>query len=509
MPQIRPLSLVTLATVVGLLTLLITSCRKEDDFVNTPVSLGFSQDTVIFDTVFTTIGSVTNWLKVYNKESKPVLIDNIYLAGGSHSNFRINIDGKPTTSITNYELAAGDSMYIFVEVTVDPNNSNNPLIITDSVVFMNKGKMQDVKLVAWGQDAHFIVPDKKIGSLPYRIVAAEGETVEWTNDKPYVIYGYAVVDSTGMLKISKGVRVHFHDGSGLWVYKGGSIKVEGTKDEPVTFQGDRMDPYYRDLPGQWDRIWLNEGSVDNEFNYAVIKNGFIGIQAEILDQPMGNKLILNNTSIDNMSGRGLFTRAYTLEATNCLITNSGDITVYLAVGGSYDFRHTTIANFWSYSGTRQVPALVVANYEENLSTSTIYQGDLVKAYFGNCIIYGSNKEEYVASDKYGGAFSYFFDHCFMKTTTRPDTLPGNFLGCIVRNQNLTSYNPNEKIFKDYGKGNWQPDSLSALVDQGSLSVVNNSPVIPFSIIEKDLKGDLRLQDAGPDIGAFEFVPGRK
>lgn len=490
----------------GFLLLIFTSCRKDEDFIQTPVSLAFSQDTVIFDTVFTTIGSVTAWLKVYNKESQPVKIDRIYLAGGSQSMYRINIDGKSTTSVDDYELAANDSMFIFVEVTVNPNNSNNPLIISDSIVFINKGKTQDVQLVAWGQDAHFIVPDKQIGTINYSIVAAENETVEWTNDKPWVIYGYAVVDSTGMLKIAKGTRVHFHNNSGLWVYKGGSIKVEGTKDEPVTFQGDRMDPYYRDLPGQWDRIWLNEGSTDNEFNYAVIKNGFIGIQAEILDQSMGNKLVLNNTVIDNMSGRGLFTRAYRVEATNCRITNSGDITVYLSTGGSYDFRHTTIGNYWSYGGSRQVPALAVANYE--ITYTATYIGDLVKAYFGNCIIYGSNKEEYWVLDSFGGAFNYFFDHCLLKTTTNTAADPTHFFSCITRNQDLPSYDPNEKIFKDHFNADWQPDSLSVAVDAGSYTVLTNAPVIPQNIIEYDLKGDNRLQDAGPDLGAYEFLPAR-
>lgn len=494
--------------ITGIMLMVSTSCRKDEIFTDKPITLEFSQDTIIFDTVFSTIGSVTQWLKVYNRHKEPVLIDHIYLANGTQSQFRINIDGKPATSARNLELEGNDSIYIFVEVTVDPTNSNNPLIITDSVVFINKGKMQDVKLVAWGQDAHFIVPDKKIGSLPYRIVAAENETVEWKNDKPYVVYGYAVVDSVGLLRIGKGTRIHFHNNSGLWVYKGGCIKVEGTLDEPVTFQGDRMDPYYRDLPGQWDRIWLNEGSLDNEFHYAIIKNGFIGIQAEILDQPMGNKLILNNTIIDNMSGRGLFTRGYKVEATNCLITNSGDIAVYLAVGGSYDFRHTTVANYWSYGGTRQVPALVVANYEENFITGITYVGDLQKAYFGNCIIYGSNKEEFLALDKYGGAFNYQLDHCLIKTTLNTTQDPSHFVNCITRNQELPSYNPNEKIFKSVTERNWVPDSLSVVVNWGAYHVLTNAPVIPQNIIEYDLKGDNRLNDAGPDLGALEFVPKR-
>lgn len=498
-------SLITLICII----VIASSCKKDDDFLSEPVSLAFSTDTIMFDTVFTTIGSTTAWLKVYNLERKPVKIDRIFLAGGQQSQFRVNIDGKPATSVTNYEIAAGDSIYIFVEVTVDPNNSNNPMIISDSIVFVNKNNIQDVKLVAWGQDAHFIVPNRKVGNIPYNIVAGKNETVVWTNDKPYVIYGYAVVDSTGLLRIDKGTRVHFHNNSGLWVYKGGSIKVDGTLDEPVIFQGDRLDPYYRDLPGQWDRIWLNEGSVDNEFNYAIIKNGFIGIQAEILDQPMGNKLILNNTIIENMSGRALFTRAYTVEATNCLFANTGDITVYLSTGGSYDFRHTTIANYWRYGGARQVPALVVANFEENISAGTVYIGDLVKAYFGNSIIYGSNKEEFVAIDKYGGAFNYMLDHCLIKTTTNTSQHPAHFNNCITRNQDLPTYDPAERIFKDYNNFDFRPDSLSVVVDYGSMQILNEAPVVPNNIILYDLKGDNRTEDLGPDLGAYEFIPGQQ
>lgn len=497
-------SLITVILITTTLLIFSSSCRKETPFLNTPASLRFSQDTIIFDTVFTTIGSVTQWLKVYNNEAQPVLIDRIFLAGGSASPYRINIDGKSTTGVTNYELASGDSLYLFVEVTVDPNNTNNPLIITDSIVFINKGKTQDVKLVAWGQDAHFIVPDKKIGSIPYHIVAGENETVTWPNDKPYVIYGYAVVDSTGQLIIDKGARIHFHNNSGLWVYKGGSLKVNGTLDEPVTFQGDRMDPWYRDQPGQWDRIWLNEGSVDNEFNYAIIKNGFIGIQAEILQQHMGNKLILNNTIIDNMSGRGLFTRGYKVEATNCRITNSGEVTVFLAAGGSYDFRHTTIANYWSYGGTRTLPALVVSNYEKNLSLGYFLTGDLTKAYFGNCVIYGSSTEELLLLDTSLAQYSFQFDHCLLKTQTKIAKYPGKFVNCILRDAELPSYNPQEKIFRDYLNGDWTPDSLSVMVNYGAWTVLSSAPVIPINIIERDLKGDSRMNDAGPDLGAIEF-----
>lgn len=497
---------ITLISII-FISIFFSSCKKDDDFFNTSVDLEFSTDTIIFDTVFTTLGSTTAWLKITNPENKSILIDRIWLAGGSESNYRINVDGKPGVESKNIEIAPNDSLYVFVEVTVDPNNSNTPLIVADSIMFQNKNNLQKVDLVAWGQDAHFIVPDRKIGSINYNIVAGEGENITWTNDKPYVVYGYAVVDSAGVLNIDKGVTIHFHQGSGLWIYKDGNIQVNGTKDEPVTFCGDRLESYYDDIPGQWDRIWINESTKDHVFNYAVIKNGFIGIQSEILFWGQGNsgKLILNNCQISNMTGRGIFAKAYDIQATNLLVSNTAEISVYLSAGGNYDFRHCTFANYWPY-GNRQTPALVASNFYEDLAAQTAYSGNL-NAYFGNSVIYGSNLEEFIEADKYGGMIDYTFENCLIKTSINPADHPSIYLNCLTRNSDLPSYDPNEPIFKDYYEGDFRPDSLSPMVDYGIMSVINNSPVTPASIIQNDYNGNDRTSDLGPDIGLFEFVPG--
>ena len=58
------------------------------------VQLEFSVDTLMFDTIFTTVGSTTQRLKVYNPYQENVLISRIRLAGGDFSNFRLNINGQ-------------------------------------------------------------------------------------------------------------------------------------------------------------------------------------------------------------------------------------------------------------------------------------------------------------------------------------------------------------------------------------------------------------------------------
>ncbi len=483
----------TLAFVLlSIFLMVFFSCRKTDIIDdNTELTLSFSADTVIFDTVFTSLGSATQFLKVYNPSANAVNISSIKLARGEQSRYRINIDGEPALSIKDYKLEGNDSLYIFVRVTIDPTAQNTPFVVSDSIIFETNSNFQDVDLVAWGQNANYILADTEIPGLPkFKIVAGEFEDLTWTADKPYVIYGYAVVDSNGILRVDAGAQIHFHDRSGLWVYKGGSIKVNGTLDEPVVFQGDRLEDFYEDLPGQWDRIWINEGSIDNEINYAIIRNGFIGIQAETLQEQMGNSLILKNTIIENMSGVGLFSRFYNITATNCLFANSGQFSAALTWGGLYDFRHCTFANYWPY-GVRPDELLALNNFvEDENGNITAFEFD---AYFGNCIAYGRNIEELLFSFDEGAPYNYLFDHCLLKTEK----------DISDQERFRNSFKNEDPLFKDYQEGDYSLDTLSPAIDYGTLDVINTSAI--------DLSNDIlnvnRLPE--PDLGAYEFVPGRK
>lgn len=487
--------------ITGLLALvlifLFSSCIKDRDISDNPsFSLSFSADTLLFDTVFTTIGSTTRYLKVYNRNDKPVKISRIWLAGGTASQFRINVDGDPATSVQDIELSDGDSLFVFIRVTVDPTQQDAPLIVTDSILFELNGNLQDVDLAAWGQDAHFFVGNKTIPGLsyPYTILAEEGETVYWEDDKPYVIYGWGVVDSTARLQIGPGVDIHFHQNSGLWVYRGGSIQVFGEKDSLVTFQGDRLEYDFRDLPGQWDRIWLNEGSVNNEFTYAVIKNGFIGLQAEITNESMGNALVLNNTVIQNMSRWGLFTIAYNVVAANSLFVNCAANTVFATTGGNYDFRHCTFANYWNNS-VRLEPSFALSNnliIPQPDGSSVTLLGDL-NAYFGNCIIYGNRDEEMLFSNDESVAFEFVFDHCNLKTEMDISDF-SHYINCLKNK---------DPEFVDYSVQNYRLDTLSPASDVGSIEVINGAPLD----LSLDLDQNSRLSDTGPDLGAYEFIPG--
>jgi len=192
------------------------SCRRDKFDTSPSAKLDFSTDTLLFDTVFVTIGSTTNRLMVYNNSNNKIKISNIYLAGGTSSNFSINVNGVPCTFINDIEIEGKDSLFIFVKVTVDPNHQNLPFVITDSILFDTNGNEQKVQLVAWGQNAHFISPKYFPSNFPPYSVISYSDTT-WTDNLPHVIYGYAVVDSSFTLTITEGTKVYLHSNAALMV----------------------------------------------------------------------------------------------------------------------------------------------------------------------------------------------------------------------------------------------------------------------------------------------------
>jgi len=192
------------------LAIALFSCENGGITDRPDARLEFSTDTVLFDTVFTTIGSTTRNFKIYNPYAQTIKVERIALAGDPLSPYRLNINGRSVNRMENVEILPHDSLFIFVEVTLDPSGLNNPLVVEDSVMFLTNGNDQAVKLIAFGQDVHLI----------------NGEFIStrtWTNDKPYLVYNSMAIDTAQVLTIEPGVRIHFHRRSSLIVF--GTLKV--------------------------------------------------------------------------------------------------------------------------------------------------------------------------------------------------------------------------------------------------------------------------------------------
>ncbi len=477
----------TFLVLVGVLWI-FSSCTKDTVDTSPDIKLAFSNDTILFDTVFTSLGSATHRLMVYNPSSSKIIISDIRLEKGAASPFRINIDGEATFDGKDVEIRGNDSLFIFARVTIDPNDATTPFVVEDQLLFTINGNQQVVKLVAWGKNAYYILADHHPEGFPaYKIIADSLQNVVWKNDKPIVIYGFAVVNSYGSLTIDAGTKIYFHKNSGLWIYSDGQLTVSGTQSQPVIFQGDRLEQDYADLPGQWDRIWIMEGrkGYDDKIENAIIKNSFIGIQAESFFHKNENRLLLNNVQIYNTNGASILSKNYTIDAKNLVAANSGGYCLALTGGGDYQFLQSTLANYWTYS-IRNAPTVILTNYLKDTNDLPIPYP--MHFFLGNSIIYGYNENEFETSMVSGADSSYLLDHCLVKTTLRMDN--PDYFRSIIKNK--------DPKFLDLETNDYRIDTLSPAIGAGDPAIGAEVPL--------DILGNPRGQT--PDLGAYQFIPGQ-
>jgi hypothetical protein len=369
-------------------------------------NLEFSVDTLVFDTVFTTIGSTTKQFKIYNKENKTVKIDEIELVGGENSPFRMNVDGLMGTKLTNLKLEGKDSLFVFVEVTLDINNQNLPMVVEDSIRFRTNGKDQYVKLAVWGQDFYY-----HYSNFQAEIYDLNEGT--WPNDKPHVIYGAAIVDSAKTLNIQAGTQIHLHKNALFYVYKS-TLNVQGTLGNEVVFQGDRLEQDYQDVSGQYYGIYFQEAR-PSTIDYAIIKNGTSGVHLYSEDASnSGYTLTMTNTIIQNQARYGVFIYSGAkVKAENCIISKNGTHALLVLEGGDFNFNHCDLLGY----GSSTSPAVGLSNFYNDYQTSTTNVGSINEGVLYNCVVTGNLATE-IAMDTIqmaGVNLNFDFRNCLMKS----------------------------------------------------------------------------------------------
>ncbi|MDP4263426.1 MAG: hypothetical protein Q8941_12945 [Bacteroidota bacterium] len=382
--------------------ILLTACRKDTFISSADARITITTDTLKYDTVFTAVGSITQSFKIINENDQKLRLSSVKLMGGQASAFKINVDGIATTEADNIELEANDSVYVFVQVNVDPNATNLPFVIRDSIQVSYNGNNRMVQLEAWGQNAHFLRNKE--------ILADE----TWINDLPYVVLGYLHVNNNKKLTISKGCRIYVHADAPVIV--DGTLEVDGLKDtaDRVYFNGDRLDDPYKNYPASWPGIYFGTTSRDNIFNYAVIKNSYQSIAIQDPSTNANPKLTLNECIIDNSYDAGIIASNSSITAINCLVSNCGK-NIELIKGGNYNFTHCTVVSYSnSYIQHRQ-PVLLVSNYDATGAQA-------LAALFRNCIFWGDNgivDSEAVAYKNPSMAFNATFDQVLWKVPSIP------------------------------------------------------------------------------------------
>ncbi len=468
---------------------ILNSCT-DDIFSSDPKNtLSFSTDTLSFDTVFTTLGSTTQKFIIYNKNNRALNISSIELGGKANSQFRINVDGNISANnlFSNIEIRAKDSLYVFVEVTVNPTSSNSPLIIADSVVFNTNGVKQNVRLEAYGQD---VIMWKNKFILNDTILTAE---------KPFLIYGYLALDSAKTLTIAKGCKLYFHNNANLII--NGNIRAMGTFEQPIEIRGDRLDKMKFEFPvpyhyaaGQWGGIYLNWNRGNHLLQNVNISSGYVGINFSNTNRNQLPNLEITNCRIHNFVYYGIVAQNGNLVVNNSEISNTGSYSLYLN-GGKHLFYQTTIANYYNSNPGKPTwrdknPAVMIMG---------LYRSAPMETGFYNCIIAGGLETELSIATRFVEQIKGEFANSYIRRKKEYTFEQFKSIRWSATKDTIfkhPSYNDTTNVYFDF-----RLDSVSPARGIADPNIAKNFP--------KDLNGNNRLDDSAPDAGAYEWKPTRK
>lgn len=433
------------------LLLLGSSCKKEK-LLTSGGELRFSIDTLTFDTVFTQQGSFTLGLKIFNPQDQKVNISSVRLLNGSNSFFHLNVNGISGNNVTDLEVAANDSIYVFATVKINPNSDSIPFIVEDRLIATLNNNEFSIPVFAYGQNAHYIKDS----------VIQQSDI--WLTDKPYVILHSALIEKGSTLTIPAGCRIYMHQDSRLYVR--GTLIINGTKQDSVIFQGDRLDRGYfgnQGFPGEWGGIYFDSTSTGNKIEWTILKNcgnnsgGGLPFAIEVFGKPnIALQLTLNNTIIENSAGYGLLSFQGNIKAQNCLIYKCTAQALAILQGGNYQFDNCDFINI----NRSDEPTTVVLNYFDISNTERLL-ADLT-ANFRNCLLYGlpnSNDvfdQNQIFIDQKGATnFAVSLENCLIENK---DPITNALTSNCIFNR--------DSLFIDFEKNDFRPAINSSLIDNG-------------------------------------------
>ena len=424
---------------VFLLLILISACRKDERITTDPnAKLSFSSNAILFDTVFTSIGSTVRKIKISNKNNDALNISEIKLSGGNSSPFSININGQNLPSQTNLILNGQDSLNLFVKVTINPDSKSLSFLVKDSIVLITNGNRQVIQLEAYGQNAVFINNQ----SITTNTI--------WNKNLPYIINGSVTIKNGSTLNIQPGAKIYFHKDAIMNVE--GSLYASGTVSEPIEFCSDRLETVYSDQPGQWKGIYL-KSSGTGVIKNAILKNASVGITSDSLSANTTPKLILTNSIVKNMQVAAYIGYHSELLAFNNLMHNCGNYLIYAIGGGNYNLKQNTFAGF-NLNFPRKTAALTFSDY---LTTKAFNN---LQLNLTNNIIWGSLTNELDIQKK------------------STAIVQSNLFNNLIKTTN-TGYNNNGNMINI--------DPLFASSSQGNFALLNNSPALKKGL---DLSADV-------------------
>lgn len=445
----------------------------EDGYTSSPSDQPvFSVDTLDMGVIFTDQPSTTHRFTVYNRASKGLNISRIALSGANASLFRLNVDGFSGTEFSDVEIRAKDSIFVFVETTLPPNERNMPVEVTASLDFLTNGVTNSVTVAARGRDvvrlrAHTIDTDTRL-----------------TADKPYQIFDSLVVAPEATLAIEPGAELYFHDGARMVVR--GTLKACGESGKEITMAGDRTgfvaaDISFDIMDRQWTGLFFTATSRDNELSYAHVCNSWQGVTVDGTDSTEPVKLLMVNSRLRNSGNLALEVHDADIEAYGCEFAEAA-YGVVLLDGGTHVLNHCTLANYYLFAAIGG-PILDFDNISPTQSPESTRP--YTSARIDNCIIYGLGsdlpKTDLTGSD-------IMLRRCLLKSAGTDDD---NFVNCLWDTDPLYR-TVREEYFFDY----------RFKADSPAIAAADPALTAPQSATDR-----YGLPRGGaPDLGAYVYTP---
>ena len=440
----------------ALITIALLSCDEDESFNSDPdFRLSFSTDTVTFDTLFTGFGSTTKQLKIYNQSGGRINISRMFL-DDLNSPYRMNINGIQSNDLRDVEIAANDSLYVFIEVDLEAKDEDAPRLLENQLAFETNGQLQKVILETYAQDVYVIDGDIQ-------------NSQNWTGNRPYLIMKPVWLSEGTTLNLEEGTRVYFRKDAGLHIK--GELNVNGSFEKPVYFGSTRLEKLYDNVPGQWDGIYFYEESTNNSLSHFILEDGVNGL---IFDkETYDNSLIkIDYGIIRNFTQNGISVSNSNLIAHDILLSNCGEECINLEGQGSFAIYHSTLYNTWFFSPRSGS----VINYagDEDSGLQVV-----------NCIIWGSKTDELelIKTD------NVMVENSLIKlSNSKQGDYASVFADCIFNE---------DPLFADLEEFDFILSAESPAINKGNKDVGNQYFM--------DLSGNPRNIDEAPDMGTYEYV----
>lgn len=444
------------AALAANLLLIFAACETNYQPAQSNTALCFVADTVSFDTIFTAEATATLRATLFNNSNENINIERIFLSGGEKSPFNVSINGQNATEVTDVRLAEGDSLIIFVNAQIPQSAAQQPTETTDYIEAQSGSSIARIVLHACAQN---------VVRVPVGMIRSE----TWTAHMPYFISGETELAVGEKLEITEGTTIYFAENAGLKV--SGQIVARGARNKPINFCSRRTESFYKDIPGQWQGITFAANSKGN-----VLEHTHIAHAKTALALDSAAELTLLNAIIRDASAEAVAAQAATLDATNCLIYNSGK-QLLRVIGGRTSLVHCTLAACYEWD-LRKTPALQVSE-EKNCAEVELFE-------VRNSIISGYQSDE-VKIDSIDAARVRIENSLVRLSNKKQKTDSVYYHNAVFET---------EMHFANSETQDFSPTQKSAAYNAADKETAD--------LVPDDIFGRPRNADLGPDMGAIEL-----